>query len=232
MRQFFSSIVILSVLFVGCGRTTDEVSQTYADGGKKQVIQTKQSGDKKIRTGEKQYYPNGTLQFEKHFAGKEETPSGMWKYYYMDGKTFATAVFDKAHPKGKEWQFYDHTGAPLFKESYDTLKVIELGQMQTPETVLLLNGNDVVQYQFYSDGTLRSKGQYRNGLRHGHWAFYHPNGFVQTEADFIDGKENGTYCVYHENGIPYYRGLYSNGQRTGVWEFYDADGKLISSKQF
>lgn len=232
MRRILISFLLLPLLAAGCAHVEDEVTQTYADGGKKKVFQTKQSGDKKIRTAEQQYYPNGTLQYEKHFTGKEESPTGTWNYYYIDGKAFATATFDKSNPMGKDWKFYDHSGGNLFKEDYDTLKVTELSEQQTPATVTLIKGNTTTQYQFYSDGTLRSKGLFRNRLRHGHWAFYHPNGFVQTEADFIDGKENGTYCVYRENGIPYYRGLYSDGQRTGQWEFYDANGNLTTTKQF
>ncbi|MBR1792507.1 MAG: hypothetical protein IJ764_02575 [Bacteroidales bacterium] len=232
MRNYFSTLFLSALLCCACGHVEEKVSQTYADGGRQQVLQVKRNGDKEIRTGEQKYYPNGTLQYEKHFSGNHESPTGQWIYNYMDGSTFATATFDKNHPLGRDWKFYDHNGQPLFKEAYDSMKVTELSDQQTPETVVLTKGADETQYQFYSDGSLRSKGQYHNSLRQGHWVYYHANGLTQAEADYVDGKENGIYCVYRENGIPYYRGLYSDGKRTGKWEFYDAAGQMTSSKVF
>ncbi|MBR1517485.1 MAG: hypothetical protein IJ620_05020 [Bacteroidales bacterium] len=223
-------ILLLLPLLAACGHTSEEVIATYADGAKMLVNQYKVRGESRTRIGETRYYADGTLQYEKHFTGKDQQPTGTWRYYYSDGKPFATGTFDKQHKEGTDWHFYNHEGKDLFSEDYDSLRVAELSEMLTPATIIVSRGDSKTYYQFYSNCTLRSLGQLKDGQRDGHWVFYHPSGQIQTEADFVDGKQHGNYTVYRENGLPYYRGTYSHGQRVGTWEFYDAQGNLTHTQ--
>lgn len=226
MRRYTFLFIVALFVFASCGHDKKEVVLRYADGTPMQVNLYHMHGDNKVLTAEWRYYADGTMQYEKHFSGKKQTPSGTWNYYYSDGSLFATAEFDGKHLLGKSWQFKDRNGANLFKDGYDSLRVIEMSEIQTPATVALFKGSVETHYQFYSNCSLRSYGQFIDGLRSGHWVFYHPTGRIQTEADFLNGKENGLYVVYRESGVPYYRGTYSNGVRTGAWEVYDADGNV------
>ncbi len=234
MRKTFHYLIIAALLttLYSCSDTFEEVIMTYPDGNKMIVCQYTGDKDNKTLVGETRYYENGTVQYEKHYTGKKQQPDGIWHYNYDDGKTFATSKFDKQHPNGQDWKFYDREGNNYFNEQYDSCCVVELSEMQTPATVALYRNNEETHYQFYSNYTIRSIGMFRNKLREGHWVFYHLNHQIQTEADFIGGKEDGVYCVYRENGIPYYRGSYNNGQRTGVWEFYDEEGNLYTSREY
>ncbi|MBQ4377179.1 MAG: hypothetical protein II793_05760 [Bacteroidales bacterium] len=232
MRYLSIILVVIALLVASCGHDKKEVVMTYADGTPLQVNQYHIYGDSKSLTDEWRYYADGTMQYEKHFSGKKQTPSGTWNYYYANGALFATAQFDGRNPMGRSWQFKDREGNDLFKEQYDTIRVIELNELQTPATVLLVKGDVQTRYQFYSNCALRSYGQLKGGKRTGHWVFYHPSGHVQTEADFVNDKENGLYVVYRENGVPYYRGTYLDGVRTGTWEFYDNEGNMTQSQTF
>ena len=225
------TLFLAAALFAACNSTTEETTLAYPDGKPIQTNIVKKHGKKQNKTGEKRYYPSGTLQYEKHFAD-DGTPTGVWQYYYPEGVLFASATFSKDAPNGSNWQFLTVEGKPLFTEQYDSLRVVELSEMGIPSTIVLYRGTQHTHYQYYSNGTLRSKGLLVDGRRQGHWVFYHPSGIVQAEADYVDGREHGTYTVYRESGLPYYRGAYDNGRRKGQWEFYDADGNLAQTKQF
>ncbi|MBQ7279612.1 MAG: hypothetical protein IJR13_02655 [Bacteroidales bacterium] len=232
MKKTTISLILFSLFVLSCGREKERTVLTYPDGSVMQTERVIVRGDKESLVGEARHYPDGTIQYEKQFDGARSKPKGMWKYYYPNGKIFAKANFDAANATGRDWQFFDMDGKSLFKEQYDSLRVVELSMMQTPATVLLYNGRMMTQYQFYSNCSLRSKGQMIDGKRQGHWVYYHSTGYVQSEADFVDNLENGVQTVYRENGVPYYRGTYSNGKRVGTWEFYDSDGNLTGKKQF
>lgn len=173
-------------------------------------------------------YPDGTQHVTVH--------KNHWTFYYPSGELFAEADITEAQPMGINWKFYNTKGEDYFKMAYDSVRVMEFGQMQTPATVNVYttkNGvNAILEYQFFSEGSLRSYGELINNKREGKWSFYHPNGQLQTEAIFQDGIENGVYVVYRETGIPYYRGLYINGKRAGIWEIYDEDANLVTTQNY
>ena len=232
MKEHLIWLILMVVVISGCGHEKERTVLTYPDGKVLQKNRVIVNGDKEKLIGETRFYPDGTMQYEKFFDGERSKPKGEWHYYYADGKMFASAKFDTKHDMGRDWHFFDQEGKDLFKENYDSLVVTELSMLQTPATVLLYDGAKITQYQFFSNCTLRSKGQMIDGKRQGHWVYYHSTGYKQSEADYVDDLENGMHTVYRENGVPYYRGAYSDGKRIGVWEFYDADGNLTGTKQY
>lgn len=233
MKNILFTILAATLFVMGsCNRIHEEVVETWPDGSKMLVYEVQGRGDNKVKVEEKRFYENGQMQYEKHFEGKEETPTGTWSYYYMEGQKFAEGNFNSNHKFGSDWKLWDVSGMEFFKEQYDSLCVIEFNELQTPATVIYHQGNNESIYQFYSNCTVRSQGTTANGVRQGKWIFYHSNGQPQTEATFVDGKENGTYCVFRETGVPYYRGEFVDGQRVGTWEFYDDQANLIATKEF
>lgn len=209
----------------------DEIISTWPDGSP-QTIQTQRGkGDNKRISCEKRFYENGELQYEKHFTGKKNEPTGTWHYYYVDGKEWANAHFDAEHLLGIDWNFRTHEGGDYFVQGYDSLLVVELSDMGTPATVMVFRKDTVTFVQFFSNATIHSLGKSINGRREGHWYFYHPNGNLQVESNFVMGKEEGVTTVYRENGIPYYRGTYTNGQPSGIWEYYDQEGNLVQTQE-
>lgn len=232
MKKLFPLIILAAIVLAGCNTPRDKVVITYPDGSPRLVYSIVGSDEKPTRVGERLYYENGKLQYSKHFSGKEETPTGEWEYFYDNGQHFATANFSKEAPLGRDWKFFNREGQEYSKTSYDSVCVKELGEFQTPATVVFYRGNDAEVLQFYSNYNMRSSEHLVNDVRQGRVIFYHPNGIPQTEASYENGKEEGTYIVYRENGIPYYRGTYSQGQRVGIWEFYDEEGTLARTQDF
>lgn len=219
-------LLLAALLTASCGRVREQVVQSYPDGKPMLVFLVK--GDKKapVRVGERMYYENGQLQFEKTFSGMPEQPDGEWKYYFDNGQLFASGNFSRNHDFGDNWAFFNRNGGPYYDGSLDSVHVTDMGLLGTPATVVFHSGPHQDVIQFYSNYTVRSTERLTNGQRNGRVFFYFPNGNVQVEANFVNGQEEDTYIVYHQNGIPFYQGTYSHGQRTGIWEFYDDQGNL------
>lgn len=64
--------------------------------------------------------------------------------------------------------------------------------------------NKKLEYEviFNRDSTIKADGFTLNGKKHGHWRYYHSNGFVFNE------------------------GLYSKGNRWGKWNYYYTNGNI------
>ena len=228
-----TTIILATILLLSaCGHVREEVIQTYPSGKPMLVILEK--GDKKdpTRVGERMYYENGQLQFEKKFTGKPEVPTGTWNYYFDNGQLFATADFSKRHDYGSQWKFYNRNGGNYYDGKLDSVYVTDLGMFGTPSTVVFCSGIHKDVIQFYSNYTVRSTERLTNEMRSGKVFFYFPNGKPQVEANFKEGVEDGPYIVYRDSGIPYYQGNYTEGKRTGIWEFYDEEGNLVRTEDY
>lgn len=219
-------LLLAALLVISCNRVREQVVQTYPDGKPLLVFLVK--GDKKspVRVGERMYYENGQLQFEKTFSGMPEQPDGVWQYFFDNGQLFASGDFSSNHEFGSNWQFFNRNGGPYYDGKLDSVRVSDMGLLGTPATVVFCSGPHQDVIQFYSNYTVRSTERLTAGQRNGRVFFYFPNGNVQVEATFVDGQEDGPYIVYHQNGIPFYQGNFTKGQRTGIWEFYDEQGNL------
>lgn len=232
MKKLLIFTFSLIFLFTSCNKVKKEVVLTWPDGSPQLIYLVQGKNSKKVRVGELRYYENGVLQFEKHFSGESEIPCGIWHFYYDNGKLFAEGNFDVNSTWGGEWKFVKSDGEDYFGSAYDSVGVVEFGEIGNPSTVVYYNGNTHNIFQFYSNCATRSIGTTNGDIRVGKWTFFHPNGQIQTEATFVNGKEDGVYCVYRENGIPYYRGSYKEGKRIGIWEFYDEDATLVATKDY
>lgn len=220
-----------TLFFCACKNEREEIISTWEDGTPQVVVKLKGKGDKAVKVSETRYYEDGTVQYEKLYAGKDSHPDGIWHYYYPNGKLFAEGKFDQQHKLGENWAIYNTQGAPYAEG--DSIRVVEFNEMETPATVCYFQPEGKqLMVQFYSNGSLRSQGLLVNEQREGEWNFFFSNGIPQTEATFVNGKEEGPYTVYRENGVPFYRGQYHEGRRVGVWEVYDEQANLLTTQNY
>lgn len=229
----YKPILLLALtvaLLSSCHRTRNEVIEKYPNGKAKLVYQVQGKDENKQRVGEKMYYEDGQLRWEKHF--RDEQPTGIWRYYYGNGQQFAQGDFGTNHRYGAAWQFSTAKGKALREGTFDSVTVTAFTPEMFPTTLAYHHQDSIWAYEYYEDLSLRATGQIVGNRRDGHWIFYYPTGVTQAEAIYADGVENGMHCAYRENGTPYYRGAYINGQRAGAWEFYDQDGNLCGTKNF
>ena len=219
------------MLFIACNKPYDTVYSTYKDGSPKLVFTVVDGkGGQVTRVGEKMYYENGNLMYDKHF--NDDRPTGIWKFYYENGQLHAEGNFDHNDSIGSQWKFYKENGEEFFAEQYDSLVVLDLTKDHRPLSISYHKGNREMRFQFNENYTINTKGIVQNGLKEGRWEFYYANGQKMLEANYSGGIENGAYNSYRENGVPYFRGFYINGQRANIWEFYDEQGNLAGTKDF
>lgn len=87
---------------------------------------------------------------------------------------------------------------------------------------------------FFDDGkTIRSEKEYLNGLDHGIWTFYHPDGVIQTTGEFDKGKRIGTWKYNFRNGNLWKSQDYDNqGNPTGLWITYTEEGDTLNYSRY
>lgn len=85
--------------------------------------------------------------------------------------------------------------------------------------------------EFYTNGTLKTKGQYRKGMKTGLWTVYFDSGLKWTEEHYVSDKRNGVSTSYFPTGIMRMRGSYKNDERIGKWYFYDENGKVAKIQE-
>lgn len=230
-RAFLLLAVGCLAFLASCNRPYDTVFSTYPNGAKKLVFTVVDGKAGQLtRLGEKQYYEDGTLMYEKHFS--DDKPSGVWSFYYPNGNLHARGNFGKGDSLGHDWVFYKDNGEAFYDQPYDSMAVIELTADRRPLSVIYYNGNVEMWFRFNDNYTINMVGKTVGGLKEGRWEFYYANGQKMLEANYSGGVENGLYNSYRETGIPFFRGFYINGKRANVWEFYDESGNLAGRQDF
>ncbi len=79
---------------------------------------------------------------------------------------------------------------------------------------IVLDGSFIKRY---TDNQLAQKGIYKNGLKHGIWKTWYPNGKLQTSTAWKNGVKKGGYKAYSELGKPQVLGEYRNDKKQGKW---------------
>ncbi len=72
-----------------------------------------------------------------------------------------------------------------------------------------------------SDGSIRVRGTYKNGIQDGLWQWYHSNGKVSSERTYVHGKIEGLSVLYHYNGNVESKCTYSDGEVNGPCVYFD-----------
>ena len=66
--------------------------------------------------------------------------------------------------------------------------------------------------QFFSNGQLRTKGFYVNGIKNGLWESYHENGTLHSKGIYKNGFWEGLWVDHYEDGSIRSKGFYQNGK--------------------
>lgn len=84
----------------------------------------------------------------------------------------------------------------------------------------------------YPNGVIKFVGNFRFGVRHGHWMAFYDTGIKWSECYYDKGKKHGETIVYFPNGNVQYKGWYKNDMRDSLWLYYDEKGKEIDKHAF
>jgi antitoxin component YwqK of YwqJK toxin-antitoxin module len=109
----------------------------------------------------------------------DDQKTGLWQYYYEDGKRRAMAEYNG---KLAFYREFFPAGSPSME-----------GWLRN-ET-----GDSTWRY-FHENGNLKAVGTEQNGLKTGLWKFYGPDNKLTSEGEFASGQPNGQWRYYHKNG--------------------------------
>jgi antitoxin component YwqK of YwqJK toxin-antitoxin module len=178
----------------------------------------------------KKTYPNGKMMYKGFF--KDNKPAGlMYRYYesgalkailnydvrgeyararlmYEDGQLAAEGVFFKSLKDGN-WSYYSYYDKSLTAmESY--LKGERHGMM----------------INYYSNGDVSEKLEWKNNRKEGIWEQYYQGGILKMKAFYVDDKLDGDFLVNYASGSPNLKGRYEKDLRQGKWTFFKEDGTI------
>lgn len=86
---------------------------------------------------------------------------------------------------------------------------------------------------YYSNGNMKTKGAYKDGMKHGRWRKWDSEGNLIYDGSFKYGEKEGFWREI-ENGIES-KGKYKGGKRFGLWEetspLSQAKGSYVNGKR-
>ena len=86
--------------------------------------------------------------------------------------------------------------------------------------------------EFYPNGTVKIKGQFKDGVRTGLWIAYYDNGNKWSENYYTKGKRNGHTVSFYRNGAIRYVGEYKADKKVGKWKFYNEKGEFVKVENY
>jgi antitoxin component YwqK of YwqJK toxin-antitoxin module len=181
----------------------------------------------------KEYTENGDLISVTKFINnvKQEDAEEITKLdveneYYPDGKLKASGTYRNGIPEGIRRE-YNQEGeierSFIFKNGY----VIGEG-------IVKENGTKEGHWkEFYSNGILRSEGEYKDGKPIGEWKYFYPDSKQEQIGKYSStGKKTGIWKWYFENGQLMTEEEYKNGVKEGMHTEYDETGKVVEEGEF
>lgn len=126
------------------------------------------------------YYSNGVKSSEGIFINKEK--DGKWLYYNVSGKLIAEENYDKGKKQGKFKLFSGTESVLLEEETWNN------------------NIRDGEYNAYYITGVLRIKMNYAKGKMHGGFENYYEDGTIWNKGQYKDDFRNGTWISYNREG--------------------------------
>ena len=120
-----------------------------------------------------------------HFEGNIEDGKieGIWRTYYPSGNLYATANYHKGKLDGIAYFYHDNP------------RQIKMAEAEYDSDQL-----DGTYTEFYTNGKVKARIMYEDGVRHGETVFFYDNGNIKMQCKYKKGKRNGKSTVYDQNG--------------------------------
>jgi antitoxin component YwqK of YwqJK toxin-antitoxin module len=193
---------------------------------------------------ERLYDEYGKLkEIRKYLNGKlikeaEETQALDVKTNYGDNNQLEVGGYNVKGQKEGVHQTYDASGKPISSKIYDDDRILAEG-------IISSSGQRNGYWKlYYSDGTLKAEGEYKNNKKIGKWLYYYSddelqhiayysmqgkaenrwiwffeNGDTLAILNYLDGVLEGDYLQFDEKGNKVVQGLYSDDMKQGNWKY-------------
>ncbi|MFV0505609.1 MAG: toxin-antitoxin system YwqK family antitoxin [Bacteroidales bacterium] len=175
-------------------------------------------------------YENGRTKYEGTF--EDGRPVGEMKKYYRSGIMSAKLVYSP-NSDSTSAELFDNAARPLASGTY--LGTRKVGQWQYFHNGTLSykqdyrnDSKDGKRYVYFDDGSVFEISTWSNSVLSGEYkTFFAKNGGMASEALYINGSLNNEAKTYHKNGNIESKGIYKNGKQEGNWEYFNEQGKHI-----
>jgi|GEM_PF-2029245 len=117
------------------------------------------------------------------------------------------------------------------KKFYENNNLIATQVFSSTSSIIISSSGyvkDGIYYEYDENGTLLSEKTIRNGLENGAVIEFYPNGIIKSKIDYKDGKIDGKVYIYSEDGRLILEQSYSDGVLDGFTTEYDLDGNIKS----
>ena len=174
--------------------------------------------------------------------------------YYSDGTKKYEGTFKDGKPEGIH-NLYNQKGEIV------KTRVFENGILEGEGVMDEAGRQQGPWVEYFADGSVRSKGEYKDGMRIGEWQFFHNNGKVEQkgkydkrgraqgtwkwyypsgnllrEENYLDGTREGAMIEYSDSNTVITKGDYVDGLREGKWIYvlldHKEEGEYKSGQQF
>ncbi|MFT6865627.1 MAG: antitoxin component YwqK of YwqJK toxin-antitoxin module [Cyclobacteriaceae bacterium] len=162
----------------------------------------------------------------------EETRTGPWLFYSINGQLNATGEYSASGLKIGVWEYYHDNGQLSRIEEFDDqgnyIKPAEYFYEDGAMSIIAYyNGiqlDSLVEY-YYECGQIKERMPYDNGVQSGSGILYHLTG--EKKVDYVLNEEelNQTYTYYFKNGQKSSEYIYENGILNGPFNSYYIDGQ-------
>jgi len=191
-----------------------------------------------------------------YFLGKK---TGIWKYYFPDGKTLSAVGKYVNGNRDSLWVWYNEDGTKSSESFYKNNNLHGLNVYYSPdgkEVILMRKYEDdvLVSYNNMKNGangefipvqneTVDITGYYANdtkaiefkvdkGMREGSCIAYYPSGKKWYEKNYVNGDLEGPKIVYFEDGKVQEKAEFFADELNGIKTTYHPNGKIKSSETY
>lgn len=177
-------------------------------------------------------YKNGNIQSFTYY--EEGIVNGISCEFSILGDTLNSMYYLNEKKYG-DYTDYWFNGQPSTKINYfnnlrSTYSVFDtLGNLVFEQDIRL--GDKTVK-QTFANGNTKSIANYRNGVTHGKFQWFFPEGTIETEGEIFNGDRHGVWVWKNPNGTIDTRGEYNYGNQIGVWVYNDVLGRKESEGAF
>ena len=143
-----------------------------------------------------------------------------------DGNIIASGGFIEGIPVGVHREYTEEEKVVRTKEFNESGNVISQGVMNN-------KGLKNEHWKFYfSNGNVRSEGDFRENMRTGKWSFYYPDGKLEQTGNYRNSKTDGLWIWYYHDGEILREENYYQGKEDGMSVEYDKQGNIIAKGDY
>lgn len=171
-----------------------------------------------------QYYDNGRIWSVIEYANGEY--DGKWLRFWKDGTLISELTWEngKRHGLHRAWYLNEKI---KYETHYEKGRLIN-GKYYKPNGQVgseIKNG-DGYACEYHSDGTLKRKTEYKDGLQDGESLNYHEDGHLYVKWIWSKGRIHGEETFFFKDGKVSGKGMMKDNRPFGKWLYYYENGNI------